>query len=75
MDALGVHSNQRRGLDLELAAMVEVTSEKKQYPVESALVSGEIQGWLPAILATSLDFTAADVTRKALPAWSFAIPT
>jgi hypothetical protein len=28
-------------LDLESAAVVEVTSEEKGYPVESALVSGE----------------------------------
>ena len=35
-------------LDLERAAMVEVTSEEKEYPVESALVSGEIRGWRAA---------------------------
>ena len=28
--------------------MVEVTSEEKEYPVESALVSGEMQGWRAA---------------------------
>ena len=32
-------------LDLDSAAMVEVTSEEKDYPVESALVSGETRGW------------------------------
>jgi hypothetical protein len=32
-------------LDLESAAVVEVTSEEKGYPVESALISGEMQGW------------------------------
>jgi hypothetical protein len=32
------------GLDLDGAAVVEVTSEEKDYPVESALVSGEIRG-------------------------------
>jgi hypothetical protein len=32
-------------LDLERAASVEVTSEEKEYPVESALVAGEIRGW------------------------------
>ena len=31
-------------LDLESAAVVEVTSEEKGYPVESALVSGETAG-------------------------------
>src|ERR1039458_8812754 len=35
-------------LDLDGAAMVEVTSEDKQYPVESALVSGEMRGWRAA---------------------------
>jgi hypothetical protein len=32
-------------LDLERAAVVEVTSEDKDYPVEAALVSGEMLGW------------------------------
>src|SRR5438445_3214033 len=32
-------------LDLDGAAVVEVTSEEKDYPVESALVSGEMRGW------------------------------
>lgn len=35
-------------LDLDSAATVEVTSEAKEYPVESALVSGEAQGWRAA---------------------------
>jgi F5/8 type C domain len=35
-------------LDLDSAATVEVTSEAKEYPVESALVSGESQGWRAA---------------------------
>jgi hypothetical protein len=32
-------------LDLDRAAVVEVTSEDKDYPVEGALVSGEMLGW------------------------------
>ena len=32
-------------LDLDRAAMVEVTSEDKDYPMEAALVSGEMRGW------------------------------
>jgi hypothetical protein len=32
-------------LDLDRAASVEVTSEEKDYGIESALVSGESQGW------------------------------
>ena len=35
-------------LDLEGAAVVEVTSEEKEYPVEAALVSGKMQGWRAA---------------------------
>ena len=32
-------------LNLDCAAVVELTSEEKDYPVESALVSGELRGW------------------------------
>jgi hypothetical protein len=32
-------------LDLERAAVVEVTSEQRDYPVEAALVAGELRGW------------------------------
>jgi hypothetical protein len=35
-------------LDLDRLAVVEVTSEDKDYPVESALVAGEIRGWRAA---------------------------
>jgi hypothetical protein len=35
-------------LDLDRAASVEVTSEEKEYPVESALVAGGIRGWRAA---------------------------
>src|ERR1700730_2551534 len=35
-------------LDVERAAVVEVTSEEKDYPVESAFVSGDAQGWRAA---------------------------
>jgi hypothetical protein len=36
------------GLDLERAAVVEVTSEDKDYPVESAFLSAEKRGWRAA---------------------------
>jgi hypothetical protein len=36
------------GLELDRAAVVEVTSEEKEYPVESALVAGETRGWRAA---------------------------
>jgi hypothetical protein len=35
-------------LNLDRAAVVEVTSEEKDYPVEFALVSGETRGWRAA---------------------------
>ena len=35
-------------LDLDGAAVVEVTSETKEYPVEFALVAGETRGWRAA---------------------------
>jgi hypothetical protein len=36
-------------LDLDSAASVEVTSEDKDYPVESALVAGDMRGWRAAV--------------------------
>jgi|ERR1700691_1739378 len=39
-------------LDLDVAAVVEVTSEEKEYPVESALVPGETRGWRAAASGT-----------------------
>jgi len=44
----GVQSPGEDWLDLDLAASVEVTSEEKNYEIESALVSGEAQGWRAA---------------------------
>ena len=35
-------------LDVERQAVVEVTSEEKNYPVESAFVSGDARGWRAA---------------------------
>lgn len=35
-------------LDLERAAVVEVSSEDNEYPVESALISGNARGWRAA---------------------------
>jgi hypothetical protein len=35
-------------LDLDSKAVIEVTSEQKEYPVECALVSGEMRGWRAA---------------------------
>src|SRR6266478_274727 len=43
-----VRSRSDGWLDVERAAMVEFTSEQKDYPVESAFASGEAQGWRAA---------------------------
>src|ERR1700674_5558658 len=36
-------------LDLDREAMVEVTSEEKEYPVEGALIAGDMWGWRAAV--------------------------
>jgi len=36
-------------LDLESIAVVEVTSEEKEFPIESALLPGEQRGWRAAV--------------------------
>jgi hypothetical protein len=41
-------------LDLESAAAVEVTSEEKEHPVESALILGETGGWRAAASGTQI---------------------
>jgi hypothetical protein len=38
-------SQEQDWLNLDRTAMVEVTSEEKDYPVEGALLSGETRGW------------------------------
>jgi XRCC1 domain-containing protein len=47
-----VRSRGEGWLDLERTAVVEVTSEEPDYPVESALVSGETRGWHAATPGT-----------------------
>ena len=44
----GIRSPDEGWLDLDRAASVEVTSEEKDYNIESALVSGGTQGWRAA---------------------------
>lgn len=43
-----VRSRGEGWLDVERAAIVEITSEDKNFPVESAFASGEAQGWRAA---------------------------
>ena len=45
---LDIPSRDEGWLDLNSTAVVEVTSEDKDYPVESALVAGEMRGWRAA---------------------------
>src|SRR5204862_5245715 len=35
-------------LDIERAAVVEISSEEKDYPIESAFISGDTRGWRAA---------------------------
>jgi hypothetical protein len=48
----GIRPTEKGWLDLDRAAVVEVTSEEKDYGIESALVSGEAQGWRAATPGT-----------------------
>jgi len=48
-NSLDVPSRDEGWLDLDRLAVVEVTSEDKDYPVESALVAGEMRGWRAAV--------------------------
>src|SRR5438445_4736555 len=50
-------------LDLDGAAVVEVTSEEKDYPVESALVPGEMRGWRAADPGTQANLRSAAKTH------------
>jgi hypothetical protein len=56
-------------LDLESAAVVEVTSEEKGYPVESALVSGETEGWRAADSGTQTIRLVFDVPQRIRRIW------
>jgi hypothetical protein len=56
-------------LDLESAAVVEVTSEEKGYPVESALVSGETEGWRAADSGPQTIRLVFDVPQRIIRIW------
>jgi hypothetical protein len=44
-----IHSHGEAWLDVESAAVVEVTSEEPNYPVDSVFVSDEARGWRAAV--------------------------
>jgi hypothetical protein len=48
----GIRPTDEGWLDLDRAALVEVTSEEINYEIDSALVSGETQGWRAANTGT-----------------------
>jgi hypothetical protein len=54
---------------LNLRAVVEVTSEEKGYPVESALVSGETEGWRAADSGTQTIRLVFDVPQRIRRIW------
>src|ERR1700737_2909980 len=56
-------------LDLERVARVEVTSEEKGYPVESALVSGKTQGWRAADSGSQTIRLVFDVPQRIRRIW------
>src|SRR6202035_5495241 len=56
-------------LDLESAAVVEVTSEENGYPVESALVSSETQGWRAADSGSQTIRLVFDVPQRIRRIW------
>jgi len=51
-------------LDLDREAVVEVTSEDKDYPVESALVTEEMQGWRAADYGTQTNRLIFDEPQR-----------
>ena len=51
-------------LDLDHAALVEVTSEEEDLPVESALLLGETRGWRAAIPGTQTILLVFDQPQK-----------
>ena len=40
-----IRAHREGSLDVELSAIVEITSEDKDFPVESAFASGDTRGW------------------------------
>jgi hypothetical protein len=51
-------------LDLSTTALVEVTSEEKDYPIESALIPGESKGWRAAESGTHVIRLVFDRPQK-----------
>ena len=56
-------------IDIDNAATIEATSETKEYPVESALVSGEMRGWRAADSGTQTIRLVFDVPQRIRRIW------
>jgi hypothetical protein len=56
-------------LDVDSAALVEVTSEENGYPIESALLGGENQGWRAAYSGTQTIRLIFDKPQKLRRIW------
>jgi hypothetical protein len=59
-----VRRSVQASLELERAAVVEVTSEAEGFPVESALLSGETRGWRAASSGTQTIRLVFDEPQK-----------
>lgn len=64
---LDVPSRDEGWLDLDRIAVVEVTSEDKDYPVESAFGTEEMQGWRAADSGAQTNWTLLRAVRLRTP--------
>src|SRR5438876_453721 len=67
----GIRPHDEGWLDLDHAASVEVTSEERDYVIDSALVSGEAQGWRAASPGTQTVRLLFDHPQRLRPSRSF----
>jgi hypothetical protein len=47
-----IRTQQEKWMDVSAAAVVEITSEQKEHPIEAALILGENGGWRAAVSGT-----------------------
>lgn len=64
-----VRSHAGGQLDVEQAAIVEITSEDKNYPVESAFISGRTRGWRAAEAGAQAIRVVFDQPQKLKRIW------
>ena len=56
-------------LDLESIAVVEITSEEKEFPIESALLPGEQRGWRAAVSGAQMIRLRFDQPQRLTRIW------